>query len=99
MVRSRGARVGIETRDADGPRHCRSSTLKSRASFARLLLISGAIVLLVAAAVVQAAPNRIQRAGRGMSEEARTAKGAADLMFIHGDIYTVDSQQPRAQAV
>ena len=34
-----------------------------------------------------------------MSEEARTAKGAADLMFIHGDIYTVDSQQPRAQAV
>jgi len=34
-----------------------------------------------------------------MSEEVQAAKNAADLVFINGDIYTVDTQRPRAQAI
>ncbi|MHB8539325.1 MAG: amidohydrolase [Candidatus Acidiferrales bacterium] len=34
-----------------------------------------------------------------MSEEAQGAKGAADLVLMNGDTYTVVSQQPRAQAI
>lgn len=34
-----------------------------------------------------------------MSGEPRTAKTPADLALINGDIYTVDSQRPRVQAI
>ncbi|MHB8525675.1 MAG: amidohydrolase [Candidatus Acidiferrales bacterium] len=34
-----------------------------------------------------------------MSGEAQVRKGAADLVLTNGDIYTVDSQHPRAQAI
>ncbi|MHB8755237.1 MAG: amidohydrolase [Candidatus Acidiferrales bacterium] len=34
-----------------------------------------------------------------MSGEAQVRKGAADLVLTNGDIYTVDSRQPRAQAI
>jgi len=53
----------------------------------------------LAFAIIAAAPLIFARSRRNMPASAQSKNSPADLALINGDIYTVDSAHPRAQAI
>jgi predicted amidohydrolase YtcJ len=55
--------------------------------------------MLTGGILLRAAPYDHVQSGRAMPANAQTAHAPADLVLTNGDIYTVDSSHPRAQAI
>lgn len=60
---------------------------------------SSVVICALAFATIAAAPIISARSRRNMPASAQSKNSPADLALINGDIYTVDSAHPRAQAV